>query len=149
MQPVFALSAKRSPLSLPTNMRSPRIAGCERAELTPGNPNAHFSFRRGIIGEVRPLFVGVLKPVVRRRRSPAVPPAGDVRRGDRRRLRRAATDGGRRRSGAHRPAREERGHRLALGVGEGRTLPEHLAARQRDEDAFGREGREDLAVGGS
>jgi len=43
-----------SPLSLPTNTRPPRTAGCERAELTPANPNAHFSFMRGSIGAVTP-----------------------------------------------------------------------------------------------
>src|SRR5262245_6152824 len=56
VQPLFASSAKRSPLSLPTNNRLPRTAGCDRAELTPGNPKAHFNFRRGIIGAVRPPF---------------------------------------------------------------------------------------------
>jgi hypothetical protein len=56
VHPVLASSAKMSPLSLPTNIRWPTIAGCERAELTPGNPNAHFNFRRGIIGPLSPLL---------------------------------------------------------------------------------------------
>src|SRR6185436_17079282 len=43
-----------SPLSLPTNTRLPSTAGCERAELTPAKPNAHFSFIRGSIGAVTP-----------------------------------------------------------------------------------------------
>ena len=43
-----------------------------------------------------------------------------------------------------RPARNAATAR-ALGIGQRRTLAEHLAARQRDEDAFGRECREDLA----
>ena len=30
------------------------IVGWERAELTPGKPKAHFSFRRGIIGPLSP-----------------------------------------------------------------------------------------------
>ena len=62
--------AKRSPLSLPTNNRLPRIAGCERAELTPGNPNAHFNFKRGIIGAVMPPFQPTGTACWRRQRRP-------------------------------------------------------------------------------
>jgi hypothetical protein len=54
VHPVFALSANRSPLSLPTNRRPPTIAGCDLAELTPAKPNAHFSFKRDTLSAVSP-----------------------------------------------------------------------------------------------
>src|SRR6266550_1368227 len=54
MQPVFGLSAKTSPLSLDTKSRPPATTGCARAAMTPGNPNAHFSFSRGTSGAVMP-----------------------------------------------------------------------------------------------
>src|SRR5438477_2400397 len=54
MQPVLALSAKTSPLSLEMNRRPPTTTGCARAAVTPGSPNAHFSFRRGTSGALMP-----------------------------------------------------------------------------------------------
>jgi hypothetical protein len=54
VQPVVASSAKTSPLSLATKTREPTMTGCERAELTPGKPNAHFSFSRGTIAALKP-----------------------------------------------------------------------------------------------
>src|ERR1051325_7224822 len=54
MQPVFALSAKTSPLSLEMNTRPPATTGCARAAVTPGRPKAHFSFSFGTSGALRP-----------------------------------------------------------------------------------------------
>src|SRR5205809_6496228 len=54
MQPVFAFSAKPSPLSLETKSRPPTTTGCARAPVTPGKPNAHFNFSRGTSGAVMP-----------------------------------------------------------------------------------------------
>src|SRR5215831_5983219 len=65
MQPVFGLSAKTSPLSLDTKSRPPTTTGCARAAMTPGNPNAHFSFRRGTSGAVMPpLSAGTYRVLV-------------------------------------------------------------------------------------
>src|SRR3954466_4741551 len=54
MQPVFALSANTSPLSLEMNTRPPATTGCARAAVTPGRPNAHFNFNFGTSGALRP-----------------------------------------------------------------------------------------------
>src|SRR5262245_798605 len=54
MHPRLASSAYTSPLSLATKSRSPSTAGCDRAELTPANPNAHFSFNLGTVVALRP-----------------------------------------------------------------------------------------------
>src|SRR6185295_16784773 len=54
MHPVFALSANTSPLSLEMNTRPPATTGCARAAVTPGRPNAHFSFSRGTSGALSP-----------------------------------------------------------------------------------------------
>src|SRR4051794_23345413 len=54
MHPVFALSANTSPLSLEMNTRPPTVTGCDRAAVTPGRPNAHFSLSRGTSGAVMP-----------------------------------------------------------------------------------------------
>src|SRR5262245_40825726 len=54
MHPRLASSAYTSPLSLATNRRSPSTAGCDRAELTPGKPKAHFSFNFGTLVALRP-----------------------------------------------------------------------------------------------
>jgi hypothetical protein len=35
------------PLALPTNIWSPMTVGCAKAEMSPSNPNAHFSFSFG------------------------------------------------------------------------------------------------------
>jgi hypothetical protein len=56
MQPVFGFSANTSPLSLEMNRRPPTTVGCARAEVTPGNPNAHLSVSRGTSGAVMPPF---------------------------------------------------------------------------------------------
>ncbi len=65
MQPVFALIENTSPLSLATNKRPPTTVGCERAEVTPGSPNAHFSFSCGTSGAVRrPLSAGTYRVFV-------------------------------------------------------------------------------------
>src|SRR5712672_1630510 len=47
MQPDFASRAYTTPLRLPTNARLPATVTCEPDADTPGNPNAHFSLRRG------------------------------------------------------------------------------------------------------
>src|SRR5262247_2982047 len=54
MHPRLASSAYTSPLSLATKRRSPSTAGCDRAELTPAKPNAHFSFSFGTLVALRP-----------------------------------------------------------------------------------------------
>src|ERR1044071_5000058 len=54
MHPVFALNANTSPPSVEMNTRPPTTTGCARADVTPGRPKAHFSFRRGTSGAVMP-----------------------------------------------------------------------------------------------
>ena len=47
VQPVFASSEYTVPSWLPTKTRPPATVGRARANVALGNPNAHFSFRRG------------------------------------------------------------------------------------------------------
>ena len=44
------------PLLLPTNTRPPTTVGCANAELSPGNPNAHFSLSLGTSSADNPGF---------------------------------------------------------------------------------------------
>src|SRR5215831_15205722 len=65
MHPVFAFRAKTSPLSLEMNRRPPTTTGCARAAVTPGNPNAHFNFKRGTSGALMPpLSIGTYRVFV-------------------------------------------------------------------------------------
>src|SRR6266542_2028939 len=48
MHPVAAFSAYTTPAALPTKTRPPTMTGCAYALWSPGNPNAHFTFRRPI-----------------------------------------------------------------------------------------------------
>src|SRR6185503_12473331 len=54
MQPVAALSEYTLPPQLPTNTRPPAIVDCAYDCRSPGNANAHFSFRLGTSLAVRP-----------------------------------------------------------------------------------------------
>ena len=148
MHPRFASSATTSPLSLATNTRPPRTAGCDRAELTPANPYAHFSFRRGTVGRGEAGLRGRLEARVRDARAPPVPSRVERRGLERRRLRGAVADDRRRRR-ACRPGVRTRnaGDGAALGVGQLRSLPEHVADGQRREDRFRCDGASTSRVG--
>ena len=43
-----------TPLALPTKIWLPITVGCANAKMSPSNPNAHFSFRRGTCAAVEP-----------------------------------------------------------------------------------------------
>ena len=55
------------------NRRPPTTTGCARAAMTPGKPNAHFSFSRGTSGARDAALVGGDVSRVRDRAAPAVP----------------------------------------------------------------------------
>src|SRR6266403_427220 len=63
MLPARASSANRSPSASPTLTRPPTTTGCVPPELAPGNPNAHFSFRRGTSSTVIPAALAGWKRV--------------------------------------------------------------------------------------
>src|SRR5688572_3813812 len=46
-QPLLAFSEYTALPALPTKTRPPTTVGCANARLTPWNPKAHFSFKRG------------------------------------------------------------------------------------------------------
>src|SRR5580698_4913846 len=50
-------------MSVPTNTRPPTTAGCAKAEVPPGKPNAHFNFRLGTLAALRPAAVAGWKRV--------------------------------------------------------------------------------------
>src|SRR6058998_733141 len=54
MHPVLASSAKTSPSASPTYRRPPTTTGCVPPVVAPGNPKAHFSFRRGTSAALKP-----------------------------------------------------------------------------------------------
>src|SRR5437016_2055919 len=64
MQPVAALNEYTLPLGLPTKTRPPAYVGCPLAVNSPGNPKAHFSFRRGICAAVIPAIAASWKRVL-------------------------------------------------------------------------------------
>src|SRR5579864_5806380 len=56
VQPLLASSAYTVPLWLPTNTRPPATVGSARAVVAFGNPNAHFSVRRGTWSGLMPAW---------------------------------------------------------------------------------------------
>ena len=123
------------------------MAGCARAEFTPANPIAHLSFSFGASAAVIAVLRGVREASVRRACAPPVPsrlrdplPAVPP----------APPHSGRRLALAPRcrpVSGEKTCDRTSLCLGQLRSLPEHVARRQRREHRLGRNRRQHIARG--